>query len=88
MNNAFSKTYCLADLIKQALTFLQMPSAYRMDLADILIDPKDMSSEITSWKGASIMAGLDTAQEFWINSKEWTKFGQKILREKSSFPWT
>jgi len=65
-----------------------MPSAYRMDLADIIIDPKDMSSEMTSWKGAAIMAGLDTAQEFWINSKEWAKFGQKLLREKSSFPWT
>ena len=59
-----------------------------MDLADVIIDPKDMSSENTVWKGAAIMAGLDTAQEFWITSKEWSKFGQKVLREKSPFPWT
>ena len=65
-----------------------MPSAYRLDLNDIIIDPKDMSSEFTSWKGAAIMSSLDTAQEFWINSREWTKFGQKVLREKSIFPWT
>ena len=65
-----------------------MPSAYRMDLADIIMNPKDVSSDNTSWKGAAIMSGLDTAQEFWINSKEWAKLGQKLLREKSSFPWT
>ena len=59
-----------------------------MDLSDILTDPKDMSSEFTTWKGAAIMSCLDTAQEFWISSKEWTKLGQKILREKSPFPWT
>ena len=53
-----------------------------------MIDPKEMSSENTSWKGAAIMAALDTAQEFWISTKEWTKYGQKILREKSPFPWT
>ena len=67
---------------------LQVPSVYRADLSDVLIDPKDTSSEITTWKGAAIMAGLDTAQEFWITSKEWSKYGQKVLREKSPFPWT
>ena len=61
---------------------------YRADLSDIIIDPKDTSSEITAWKGAAIMAGLDTAQEFWITSKEWNKYGQKVLREKSPFPWS
>ena len=61
-----------------------------MDLSDnsIMIDPKDLSSEFTSWKGAAIMSGLDTAQEFWIGAKDWTKYGQKILREKAPFPWT
>ena len=67
---------------------LKVPTAYRMDLSDIMIDPKEMSSENTSWKGAAIMAALDTAQEFWISTKEWTKYGQKVLREKSPFPWT
>ena len=67
---------------------LQIPSAYRRDLTEIMIDTKDIPSETTTWKGAAIMAGLDTAQEFWITSKEWSKYGQKVLREKSPFPWT
>jgi len=76
--------------LKQRLA-LQLPSTlYRgpADNLEVVTDAKDLGSESTTWKGAAVMATLQSAQELWINPKEWTKHGQKLLREKSPFPWT
>ena len=55
---------------------------------EILVDPKDASSATTAWKGAAVLACLETAQELWISPLEWTKHGSKLLRERAPFPWT
>ena len=46
-----------------------------------------MNSEDTTWRGAAILSCLSSAQELWITPKEWNRQGQKLLREKSVFPW-
>jgi len=61
---------------------------YRTEPLEIILDPKDLSSEITSWKGAAILSCLESARELWIKPEEWQKTGQKLLREKAPFPWT
>lgn len=35
-----------------------MPPQYRPDSTEIILDPKDMSSENTAWKGAAILSSL------------------------------
>lgn len=67
---------------------LQVPAIYRSDSMEILVDPKDASSATTAWKGAAVLACLETAQELWISPLEWTKHGSKLLRERAPFPWT
>ena len=32
-------------------------------------------------------SGLESAQELWIRPREWSKCGQKLLRERAPFPW-
>ena len=76
-----------SDYLKQRLT-LQVPLAYKSDNLDVITNAKELPSEITTWKGAAIMSTLQSAQELWINGKEWSKSGQKLLREKAPFPWT
>ena len=66
---------------------LQIPFQFRSDPTEIIVDAKDMSSSTTAWKGAAIMACLETAQELWILPQEWKKHGQKVLRERAPFPW-
>lgn len=67
---------------------LQVPPIYRLDPMEVIINAKGFSCDVTTWKGAAILSCLETAQEFWIGGPEWSKHGQRLLREKSPFPWT
>ena len=53
----------------------------------VVIDPKEGESDSTCWRGAGVLAGLESARELWIRPKEWARLGQKLLRERASFPW-
>ena len=48
---------------------------------------QDMDPQIVCWKGASILACLDTTQELWIKQKEWKQFDVRMLRERAPFEW-
>lgn len=37
---------------------LQIPYLYRSEVLDIVTSPKDMDSDITSWKGGAVMSCL------------------------------
>ena len=76
------------DLEKSFFNPEQIPLMYRTEPIEIHLDPKDLSSEMTVWKGAAVLAGLESARELWIRPEEWQKVGQKLLREKAPFPWT
>jgi len=54
---------------------------------EVLMDVKDGESDCTVWRGASVMASMESAQELWLKPKEWAKQGQKLLRERAPFPW-
>ena len=54
---------------------------------EVITDPRDCESDGVTWRGAAIMASLESAQELWIRPREWSKLGQKILRERAPFPW-
>ena len=54
---------------------------------DVQINAKSISADETTWKGAAILSCLGSAQDLWIGPQEWTKCGQKLLREKAPFPW-
>lgn len=48
---------------------------------------QDMDPTFTCWKGAAVLACLDTAQELWIRQKEWKQFSVRMLRERAPFTW-
>ncbi|CAN7992666.1 unnamed protein product [Ixodes hexagonus] len=69
---------------------VQIPIMYRAEHIDIITRPKaswEMDPRITTWKGASIMSCLDTAQELWVRQCEWQRFGIRLLRERAPFAW-
>lgn len=62
----------------------QIPPQYRSE--SILASVKEKTdSAITTWKGAAIMSGLESASELWISQGDWEKHGVKMLREKAPF---
>ncbi|XP_054261537.1 actin-related protein 8 isoform X2 [Macrosteles quadrilineatus] len=66
---------------------LQIPYMLRSEQMDIVTSPKEMDPQITTWIGASILCGLESAQELWIHPQEWEKSSVKILRERAPFMW-
>ncbi|KAF4527672.1 hypothetical protein B566_EDAN015129 [Ephemera danica] len=66
---------------------LQIPYVYRGELLDIITSPKEMDPQMTTWKGAAIMASLESVHELWIKPKEWHDVGVKVLRERAPFMW-
>ena len=64
---------------------MQIPLQYRGQQIDIIVKPKDTDPRILTWKGATLVCLLDTAQEMWMNKSEWEKSSIRILREKASF---
>jgi actin-related protein 8 len=53
--------------------------------ATVVPPPRDMDPRILSWKGMSVLARLDGAQEMWIPRQDWQMFGVRALKEKSLF---
>lgn len=73
----------------QYKVWVGMPPQYRLMLEtmDVITRPKDMDPTFTCWKGAAVLACLDTAQELWIRQKEWKQFSVRMLRERAPFTW-
>ncbi|ESO82598.1 hypothetical protein LOTGIDRAFT_134368 [Lottia gigantea] len=59
----------------------------QMESMDILSKSKDGDPRIICWKGAAILACLDTTQELWIYQREWKQFNARMLRERAPFVW-
>lgn len=53
----------------------------------VILSVQEMEPDIVCWKGAAILACLDTTQELWIKQKEWDQFGVRMLRERAPFVW-
>lgn len=54
---------------------------------EIINSPKDLDPQIVTWKGAAILAGLESSNELWINGKEWSSWSIRILKERAMFNW-
>jgi actin-related protein 8 len=73
----------------QYLVWTNMPASMRLALEtmDVITKPKDLDPRMTSWKGASIMSCLDTANELWVTGTEWKRYAVRVLRERIPFVW-
>ena len=49
--------------------------------------PQDIDPSLVSWKGASILACLDSCQELWIRQPEYRQASVRLLRERTPFEW-
>lgn len=80
-----------------ALTRLALPCSVKASMptvsgplvssVQVLSNPKDLKPEVVCWKGASILARLDQADDFWIEHDEWQERGVGLLRDVLPFPW-
>jgi Actin len=78
-------------------------SFYGAELERITVvqTPKELDPRVIVWKGASILARLDTSSEFWVTAKDWVsimcmsyvilltlaqdRLGMRAFRDRSLF---
>jgi actin-related protein len=53
----------------------------------VLTNIKDMDPRMLAWKGASILARLDQADDYWVEGDEWRERGVALLRDVLPFVW-
>ncbi|KAG8808138.1 actin-like protein arp8 [Serendipita sp. 399] len=51
----------------------------------IVQKPKELDPRIIIWKGASVLARLETSSEFWVTQRDWDRLGIRAFRDRSLF---
>lgn len=76
----------LAQMLQQRLQVIAL-SFYGSELERITVvqTPKELDPRVIVWKGASILARLDTSSEFWVTAKDWDRLGMRAFRDRSLF---
>lgn len=54
-----------------------------IDRVEVVPAPRELDPEVLVWKGASVMAKLDSAKDMWIADEEWEQVGARCLRERA-----
>lgn len=54
---------------------------------EIVTEPREQDPQVVTWKGACILACMESAAELWIRPAEWRALGARVLREKAAFYW-
>ncbi|KAK4519550.1 uncharacterized protein ATC70_009786 [Mucor velutinosus] len=54
-----------------------------IDRVEVVPAPRELDPEVLVWKGASVMAKLDSAKDMWIADDEWEQVGARCLRERA-----
>ncbi|KAI8645916.1 hypothetical protein BD408DRAFT_449924 [Parasitella parasitica] len=54
-----------------------------IDRVEVVPAPRELDPEVLVWKGASVMAKLDSAKDMWIADAEWEQAGARCLRERA-----
>ena len=49
----------------------------------VIPPPRDMDPRLLAWKGMSVFARLESANETWIRREDWDLFGYRALKEKT-----
>ncbi|KAI7905787.1 uncharacterized protein BX663DRAFT_500910 [Cokeromyces recurvatus] len=54
-----------------------------IDKVEVLPPPRDLDPEVLVWKGASVVAKLDSSKDMWIGNIEWEEMGSRCIRERA-----
>lgn len=76
----------IPEFLESRLSKLISPP-HQTERVEVIMSSKEIDCENTTWKGAAVMATLESANELWIYSHEWQRYSVRLLREKSVFIW-
>ena len=79
---------CDEFLLKRLQSLLPNHYQFVKDQMEVIVKPKENDPQTACWKGGAVMSILDSSQELWLGSKEWSLYGVRVLRERCGFQWS
>jgi len=53
-----------------------------MEKVQIIFPPKEIDPRVLAWKGAAVLAKMDSVSELWVTQSDWDIFGMRGLKER------
>jgi actin-related protein len=74
----------------QTRVFEHVPANLELEKVEVVASKnfREIDPRFISWKGATVLALLESIEELWINATEWSLLGVRSLREKAPFLWS
>lgn len=72
----------MAHALESRLQAIATPLVPHMEKVQIIPPPKDVDPKILAWKGAAVLAKMDSVADLWLTCTDWDILGMRGLKER------
>ncbi|KDR80664.1 hypothetical protein GALMADRAFT_222260 [Galerina marginata CBS 339.88] len=72
----------MAHALESRLQAIATPLVPNMEKVQIIPPPKEVDPRVLAWKGAAVLAKMDSVSELWVSPSDWDIFGMRALKER------
>jgi len=75
----------MAHALESRLQAIATPLVKNMEKVQIIPPPKDVDPRSLVWKGACVLAKMDSVNDMWVTPSDWDKLEVRAIRERCFF---
>ncbi|EAU90511.2 nucleus protein [Coprinopsis cinerea okayama7 len=72
----------MAHALESRLQAIATPLVPNMEKVQIIPPPKEVDPRVLAWKGATVLAKMESVSELWVTPSDWDLFGMRALKER------
>ncbi|KAI6164647.1 hypothetical protein EDD17DRAFT_1561775 [Pisolithus thermaeus] len=72
----------MAHALESRLQAIATPLVPNMEKVQIIPPPKDVDPKVLAWKGAAVLAKMDSVADLWLTCADWDMLGMRGLKER------
>lgn len=72
----------MAHALESRLQAIATPLVPNMEKVQIIPPPKDVDPKVLAWKGAAVLAKMDSVADLWLTCIDWDMLGMRGLKER------
>ncbi|TFK29712.1 nucleus protein [Coprinopsis marcescibilis] len=72
----------MSHALESRLQAIATPLVPNMEKVQIIPPPKDVDPRVLAWKGAAVLAKMESVSELWVTASDWDTFGMRALKER------
>jgi len=75
----------MAHALESRLQAIATPLVKNMEKVQIIPPPKDVDPRVLVWKGACVLAKMESINDMWVTPSDWDKLELRAIRERCFF---